>query len=134
MLNREQLVDIAVNRYFIGLNNRDLELVMNTMAEDCVMWFPAATFNYNGQHALRVHLEDFLDNFPTVDFHDFVNIVDVETQSVVSYFTVRLVDHQGEEISMRNCNIFHCDQDDVFKEIVIYNSKPLDKGFQVGNS
>lgn len=134
MLDREKIIDIAVNRYFIGLNNRDLELVMGTMAKDCVMWFPAASFNYSGQHALTVHLEDFLANFPVVDFHDFVNVVDVETQSVVSYFTVRLLDDQNEETLMRNCNIFHFDAHGVFKEIIIYNSKALDKGFQVGNS
>lgn len=134
MLDRNELIDVAENRYFRALNNRDLETVMATMSQDCVMWFPAASFNYAGQHALRIHLEDFLANFPIVDFHDFVNVVDVETQSIVSYFTVRLVDDQNEEVAMRNCNIFHCDEKGVFKEIIIYNSKALDKGFQVGNS
>ncbi len=134
MLDREQLLDLAVKRYFGGLNDHNLEVVMETMAQDCVMWFPAAEFNYDGHEALRVHMEDFLGNFPTVDFHDFVNVVDVETQSVVSYFTVRLVDGDNTEVSMRNCNIFHCDADGAFKEVMIYNSKPLDKGFQAGNS
>ena len=98
------------------------------------MWFPAATFNYDGEEALRIHMQDFFKNFTTIDFHDFVNVVDEETQSVVSYFTVRLVDPQNQEIKMRNCNIFHCDADGVFKEIIIYNAKKLDKGFQAGNS
>lgn len=134
MLNRDQLLDLTVTRYFGGLNDHKIDIVMETMAENCVMWFPAATFNYKGENALRIHMEDFLGNFPTIDFHDFKNIVDEETQSVVSYFTVRLVDGENKEVSMRNCNIFHTDANGQLKEIIIYNSKPLDKGFQAGNS
>jgi len=134
MLNREQLLDVAVNQYFGSLNNHDLDAVMKTIGKECVMWFPAASFNYDGQHALTIHFEDFYANFPTINFYDFINVVDEQTQSVVSYFTVRLVDLEGEEAVMRNCNIFHYDNEGAFKEIIIYNSKPLDKGFQVGNS
>ena len=134
MLNRDQLLDLTVSRYFGGLNDRNLDVVMQTMAKECVMWFPAASFNYKGEHALRIHMKDFFANFPVIDFHDFVNIVDEETQSVVSYFTVRLVDDQNKEVSMRNCNIFHCDTSGALKEIIIYNSKALDKGFHAGNS
>lgn len=134
MLDRQQLLDVAVNRYFGALNDHDLDVLMTTIGKECVMWFPAATFNYAGEEALTIHFKDFFANFPIVDFHDFSNIVDVETQSLVSYFTVRLVDDQNQEIQMRNCNIFHYDSSGAFKEIIIYNSKALDKGFQVGNS
>ena len=134
MLDRDQLLDIAINRYFGALNNHDLDLVMSSMGQDCVMWFPAATFNYSGEAALRIHLQDFFDNFAIIDFHDFVNVVDEQAQSIVCYFTVRLVDNDGVEVVMKNCNIFHCDDSGVFKEIIIYNSKALDKGFQAGNS
>lgn len=132
-LSRDELIDIAVERYFIGCNNHDLEQVLSTFAEDCVMWFPATKFRYDGKAPLRTHFQDFLGTFPTVNFHDFINTVDPETQSIVSRFKVQLIDDEGEETMMRNCNFFYVDDDGLFNEIVIYNTAPIQKGFEAGS-
>ncbi len=134
MLSKEQLIELAVDQYFIGCNINNHSQVMSTMSQDCVMRFPAATFLYEGHEALSVHFTDFLSNFKVIDFHDFTNIVDVEAQSIVSYFKIDLIDHDNVEINMMNCNIFHCDEQGLFKEIIIYNTAALDKGFQDGSS
>lgn len=134
MLNREQLIKLAVDDYFIGCNKHDHAMVMSTMSSDCVMRFPAATFLYEGHASLSTHFNEFLDNFDVINFHNFVNVSDPDTQSLVSYFDVHLIDHDGAEIKMKNCNIFHCDDDGLFKEIIIYNTQALDKGFHAGSS
>ena len=134
MLSRDQLIKLAVDDYFIGCNINNHEKVMSTMSQDCVMRFPAATFRYEGHEALSIHFTDFLSNFKVINFHNFTNIVDVESQSIVSYFKIHLTDHDGIEIKMANCNIFHCDEDGLFNEVIIYNTAALDKGFQEGNS
>lgn len=134
MLSREKLIKLAVDEYFIGCNNDDHGAVMATMSDDCLMRFPAASFRYEGHDALSVHFNDFLTNFKAINFHQFTNIVDVDTQSIVSYFNVDLIDHDNVEIKMKNCNIFHCNDDGLFDEVIIYNTKTLDKGFHEGNT
>ncbi|MEO0411991.1 MAG: nuclear transport factor 2 family protein [Pseudomonadota bacterium] len=132
-LSRDELLDIAIQRYFIGCNNHDLKQVLGTFSEDCVMWFPATKFRYDGKAPLRTHFKDFLGTFPKVNFHNFINTVDPETQSIVSRFKVQLIDDEGEETMMRNCNFFYVNDDGLFKEIVIYNTSPIQKGFEAGS-
>jgi len=134
MLTREELIKLAVDDYFKGCNAHDNDKVTGTFSEDCLMHFPAAQFKYQGKAHLIEHFEDFLDSFPVIHFHDFTNIVDEQSQSIVSYFNIHLTDDDGEQVKMRNCNIFHCDEQGLFKEIVIYNTAALDKGFHAGNS
>ncbi len=133
-LTREALLDIAITRYFEGCNRHAMEQVTGTFADDCLMWFPATTFRYRGLSSLTLHFEEFLSTFTTINFHDYTNIVDVESQSIASYFTVQLVPPKGEEIVMRNCNLFHVNEQGLFREIIIYNTRPLSDGFNAGSS
>ena len=134
MLSREELINLAVDKYFIACNRHDHASVMKTFGEQCIMRFPAAQFRYAGLKNLSDHFEDFLGNFTVINFHDFINIVDAKSQSIVSYFKVDLTDRNGAETKMENCNIFHCNAEGLFKEIIIYNTAKLDKGFHAGHS
>lgn len=131
-LSRSQLIDAAVG-YFEACNQHDWQGVIDSFAPDCLMWFPAATFRYQGRRALEVHFEDFLGTFEVINFHDFTHIPDVESQSICTYFTVILIEPGGEQIKMKNCNIFHLDENGLFQEIIIYNSGALDAGFHAGS-
>lgn len=133
-LNRQQLIDLAVTEYFLGCNKHDFEQVIATFADNCVMWFPAAGFEYNGIQPLRDHFEDFLSTFKEINFHNFTNVVDIEAQLITSYFDIHLTIKGQPTTKMKNCNIFHIDQQGKFKEILIYNSGALSEGFAAGNS
>ncbi|MFK8052170.1 MAG: nuclear transport factor 2 family protein [Woeseiaceae bacterium] len=132
-LNREKLLELAIARYFEACNHHDLEQVLGTFADDCLMWFPATTFRYSGIEALTLHFREFLGTFRTINFHNYSNIVDVDSQSLVSYFDVHLTPHDGESIEMKNCNIFHSNEQGLFNEIIIYNTQPLSDGFNAGS-
>ena len=131
-LTRQELIDIS-ELYFTGCNIHSHDQVMSTFAEDCVMSFSAADFRYTGKEALGKHFADFLGTFKLINFHDFVHIADAESQSICTYFTIILEPHEGENLRMRNCNIFHMDDAGVFKDILIYNSGVLDQGFHDGS-
>jgi hypothetical protein len=96
------------------------------------MWFPAAPFRYTGKTALDIHLSDVFKTFKSIHFRDYKHVVDEQEQSIVTYFNVTLIPHEGETINMKNCNIFHLDDDGLFKEIIIYNSGALNEGFHEG--
>lgn len=131
-LNRQQLIDMSV-RYFEANNRHDIDDAVGTFSDDCLMWFPAAGFRYPGKEALDVHLRDVFKTFKTIYFRDYVHIADTESQSVTTYFKVSLTPHEGDVIDMRNCNIFHLDDDGLFKECIIYNSGALSEGFLEGS-
>jgi hypothetical protein len=124
-LSRQELIDISVC-YFEGCNDHNLTQIMDTFSADCLMRFPAATFIYKGKAALELHFKDFLGTFKTVEFQDYTHISD-------SDFEVKLLDHYGGEVRMKNCNIFHLDEAGLFKEIIIYNSGALSAGFRDGS-
>lgn len=133
-LNREQMIDVAVNQYFIGCNEHKFEQIVNTFADDCVMWFPAADYKYDGLEPLKVHFEDFLSTFQDINFHNFINIADEQAQAITTYFDIHLGATGKPTLKMKNCNIFHFNEAGQFSEIIIYNSGALSDGFQAGNS
>lgn len=133
-LTREQLIDMAVDQYFEGSNNHDPDAMVAPLSDDCVMWFNAAKYRYDGKQAIFDHLADFAKSFKHVHFHHYINVVDVESQSIAVRFQVDLEDFEGEKLTMRNCNYFHANDEGKFYEVVIFNSAPIQKGFEVGSA
>lgn len=133
-LTRKQLEDIAVNRYFIGFNNHDEDSVMGTFADNCIMTFSAADREFEGLTSLREHTREFMDTFPTINFHKFQSVIDARPQTIAVRFIVQLIDHNGEEMVMNNCNFFKVNRAGLFTEIAIFNAGKLDKGFRAGNT
>ena len=133
-LTREQLIDMAVEQYFEGSNNHDAHSMVGPLSDDCVMWFNAAKYLYKGKTAIFDHLDDFAKNFKVVHFHKYVKVVDVENQSIAVRFQVDLEHNDGDKVSMQNCNYFHANEEGLFYEIVIFNSAPIQKGFEVGSA
>ena len=133
-LTREQLIDMAVDQYFEGSNNHDATAMVAPLSEDCVMWFNAAKYIYKGKKAIYDHLEDFAKSFKIVRFHKYIKVVDVENQSIAVRFQVDLEDYEGDKLTMRNCNFFHANEDGLFYEVAIFNSAPIQKGFEVGSA
>ena len=133
-LTRSEMVNIAVQKYFIGLNNKDVPSATDIMDENSVMWFSAAKYRYEGRAANIVHLTEFTKTFETVHFHNFINVVDVEQQAIATRFHVDLTDFDGVLLSMSNCNWFQFNDVGLIKDILIYNAAPLQKGFESGSA
>lgn len=133
-LTRAQLADLAINRYFIGFNNHDVESVMDTFAEDCIMTFSAADREFEGLESLREHTVEFIETFPTINFHNFQSVIDARPQTIAVRFIVQLIDADGEELVMNNCNFFKVNRAGLFTEVAIFNAGKLDKGFRAGNT
>ena len=133
-LKRDDLIDLAVNQYFIGFNNHNVESVMNTFADNCIMTFSAADREFEGLESLREHTVEFIETFPTINFHNFQSVVDARPQTIAVRFIVQLIDHEGEELVMNNCNFFKVNRAGKFTEVAIFNAGKLDKGFRAGNT
>ena len=133
-LTKAQLEDLAIERYFRGFNRHDTESVMSTLSDDCIMTFSAADRKFEGHQSLRLHTLEVMETFQTINFHNFQSVIDVETQMIAVRFIVQLIDTDGNETVMKNCNFFSVNGNGLFSEVVIFNSGKLDKGFRAGNT
>lgn len=133
-LSRTQMITSTIENYFEMLNAHDLDGVMRGMAQDCEMRIPSSNFTYTGTHALRVHLREFLETFEMVNFHNYTAYADAQAGGVGVYFDVFLKAHDGEQISMNNANFFKLDDMGLIKDILIFASAPLSKGFEAGST
>lgn len=133
-LTREELIEMAVDKYFIGCNIHDREQVCSVLSEDCVMRFSSAKYIYDGREPIYVHMEEFMRSFKVINFHNFVEVVDVDSQSIAVRFQVTLEDHEGDAFTMNNCNYFQANEEGLFNDCLIFNSAPLQKGFEAGSA
>ena len=104
------------------------------IAENCEMRIPSSNFTYTGKAALRDHLDDFISSFPVINFHDFIVVADDENSRLAVRFNISLIDDDGAETHMSNCNFFEVTDEGLLDDILIFASAPLSKGFQVGSS
>lgn len=133
-MTHEELLAAGIDRFFRRLNAHDLDGVMSNITPECEMRIPSSNFTYTGQDALRAHLKDFIDSFPTIHFRDFIAAADVEQRRLAVRFNISLIDDEGEETHMSNCNFFEVDENGMLADILIFASAPLSKGFEVGSS
>lgn len=132
--DRDRMTQRCLDGFFLALNDKDLERIDRTFTEDCEMHIPSSTLFYRNKHDLMVHLQDFVESFATIDFHDFIVIPDPQTGRVAATFTVTLVEDNGDTTEMRNANFFEFAEDHRICRILIIATQPLDKGFQAGRS
>jgi hypothetical protein len=133
-LSRQTMIANTVDAYFERLNAHDLDGVMRALAPDCEMRIPSSNFTYIGADALRTHLNEFLETFAIVNFHNFAAYADVEQRVVALHFDIYLRAHDGEEIRMNNANFFQLNEAGLITDVLIFASAPLSKGFQAGSS
>ena len=133
-LTRVQLIEMAIEKYFIGANENNAEKMCSVLSDDCVMRFTSAKYIYEDRNSILVHLKEFTSTFKVVNFHAFVNVVDVQNQSIAVRFQVHLEDYDGEKLMMSNCNFFQANDDGLFEDCLIYNAAPLQKGFEAGSA
>ena len=133
-LTREQVLAAGIDNFFLKLNARDLEGVMVGIADECEMRIPSSNFTYTGKQALRDHLEDFITSFVRINFRDFISVADVDQCRLAVRFNISLIEEDGTETHMSNCNFFEIDESGRLTDILIFASAPLSKGFEVGSS
>jgi len=133
-LDREALADLPVSQYFLACNRGDVASMLAIFSEDAEVRFMSAGFRYQGLDALRAHFEEFRDTFPGIDFRDFDVVADVERQCVAVRFELELTDSNGTRSLMGNCNVFYLNAHGRVRNLVIYDTAPLDEGFEAGNT
>ncbi|MFK7967531.1 MAG: nuclear transport factor 2 family protein [Burkholderiaceae bacterium] len=117
-LNRQELIDLVVNKYFSNVDGKNHQLVLDCFAEDAVLRVQSADVEHHGHEGIGRMFSDFM-NTPTIHHGDFTHIVDVEAQTIASQFVAINTYDDGGRVEMRNCNFFDV-ENGLFKRVTIY--------------
>ena len=113
-------VDIVTKRYFDGVDNKNMDKVLNCFTPDAVLTEVTSNTVHEGRDAIRAM---FVKLFQTSNRRhgNFVHTADPVSNAVCSQFTVLITPTGGDELRYENCNRFYL-KDRLFHRVYVYMS------------
>jgi ketosteroid isomerase-like protein len=116
-------IDIVTKRYFDGVDNKNMEQILDCFTEDAVLTELTSGAVHKGRDAgIRKMFEGLFANFENIWHGNFVHVADPQTNAICSQFTV-LIDPKGTGTTLRyeNSNRFYL-KDRLFHRVYVYMS------------
>lgn len=121
-LPHEYYVDIVTKRYFHGVDNKNLDLVLACFHEDAFLHELTSDTRHDGRdRGIRRMFEDLFANHGRIWHGNFVHTVDVEAEAICSQFSVEIESPEGGMLRYENCNRFYL-KDGRFQRVFVYMS------------
>lgn len=117
----EYYVDIVTKRYFHGVDNHDMDMIMDCFHEDAVLKEMTSDTTHDGYEAIKEMFDGLLSTYSRIWHGNFVHTVDQQEQSICSQFSVEVTDETGDLSRYENCNRFLL-KDGKFAEVFVYMS------------
>lgn len=114
-------IDIVTKRYFDGVDNKNMNQVLNCFAPDAVLYEATSDTTHNGREAIRAMFEKLFADFEQIWHGNFVHTADPASNAICSQFTVLITPNGGEQLRYENCNRFYC-KDRLFQDVTVYMS------------
>lgn len=121
---REYYEDMVERRYFAKVDAKDLEGVLECFREDAVFTIQSSFTVHEGRDSgIRQMFENLFGAYERRIVHrDFSHVVDEEGNRCSARFEVELVDGEGNETRLSNCNFFYLDEDGKFERVYVWMS------------
>ncbi len=120
-LDRDQLVDLAITRYFGNVDRKNLDAALACFHDNAMFTIQTAFTVHAGKDAIRRMFVDFFRNYDTIIHRDFTCTVDDRNGRIAASFVADLVDPQGRRIELHNTNFWRV-REDRFQEVYVYMS------------
>ena len=120
-LDREQLVDLALSRYFANVDAKNLDAAMECFHDEALFCVQSAFVCHSGKAEIRRMLGDLMDNYETVVHRDFICTVDEKNGRIAASFEAVLTAADGTVTRLHNTNFWRI-RDDKFQEVYVYMS------------
>lgn len=120
-LDREQLIDLAVHRYFGSVDRKDLAATLDCFHDNAMLTVQTAFTVHAGKEALARMFRDFFDNYARIVHRDFTCTVDPGNGRIAASFIAELEDRDGAITLLHNTNFWRI-RDDRFQEVYVYMS------------
>ena len=118
----EYYPDIVTKRYFHGVDNYNMDMVLDCFHEDAVLTEVTSMTVHEGRDAgIRTMFEGLFDAHERIWHGNFVHTADVESEAICSQFSVEVTPKGGEELRYENCNRFYL-KDGKFTRVFVYMS------------
>lgn len=117
----EYYVDIVTKRYFHGVDNNDVDMIMACFHEDAVLKEMTSDTTHDGHGAIKKMFDGLLGTYRRIWHGNFVHTVDQQEQTICSQFSVEVTDEAGDLNRYENCNLFLL-KDGKFAQVFVYMS------------
>ncbi|MGB3471366.1 MAG: nuclear transport factor 2 family protein [Erythrobacter sp.] len=114
-------IDIVTKRYFDGVDNKNLDQVLNCFTPDAVLHETTSDTVHEGREAISNMFVKLFTDFEQIWHGNFVHIADPQTNSINSQFTVLITPNGGEQLRYENANRFYL-KDRLFHRVYVYMS------------
>lgn len=120
-LDREGLIDLAINKYFANVDKKDLDAVLSCFHDNAMMTTQTSFTTHAGIDNIKRMFTDFMSTFDVIVHREFEITTDVDNGRIVASFIADVTDADGNTTTLENTNFWRI-RDDKFQEIYIYMS------------
>lgn len=122
MIDRDYLIDLAVNRYFANVDKKNLEPVLDCFNPDAFLCVQTQPIVHEGRdQGVKAMFETLFSSYKTIWHGNFEHTVDAEAERISSRFDVILEDDNGGKVELHNCNHWYC-KDGRFQRVYVFMS------------
>ncbi|MBK9589608.1 MAG: nuclear transport factor 2 family protein [Sphingomonadales bacterium] len=115
-------IDIVTKRYFDGVDNKNMQKVLDCFTEDAVLTEVTSNTVHTGRDAgIKAMFAKLFADFSSIWHGNFVHTADPQSNAVCSQFTVLITPNGGDELRYENCNRFYL-KGDKFHRVYVYMS------------
>lgn len=120
-LNRAELVDLAINRYFGNVDRKDLEAALDCFNDEALFCVQTAFTRHAGKDEIRRMFEGFFAAYADIVHKNFTCTVDEKNGRITASFEAVLTDQNGVRTTLSNTNFWRI-RDGRFQEVHVYFS------------
>lgn len=120
-LNRQQLVDLAVNQYFASIARKDLEATLACCQHSALLTIQTSFALYEGKTGLRRFFAELFARYTSIKQRDFSCTVDAKNGRIAANYVEELVASDGARSVFDNTAFWRV-REDRFQELFVYVS------------
>jgi len=118
----EYYVDIVTKRYFDGVDNKDMQQVLDCFHPDAVLREMTSNTSHDGIGKIEEMFVGLFAAHSRIWHGNFVHTADVEGEAICSQFSVEVTpDGSHQPLRYENCNRFYL-RDGKFTRVFVYMS------------
>ncbi|MFQ5659170.1 MAG: nuclear transport factor 2 family protein [Gammaproteobacteria bacterium] len=120
-LNRDELVDLAINQYFGNVDRKNLNAIVDCFHNNAMLTVQTSFTVHEGRENIKRMFADFLDAYDSIIHKNFTCTVDAGNGRIAANFIAELVDREGNKTVLDNTNFWRI-RGNKFQEVYVYMS------------
>lgn len=125
-LSRDELIDLAINKYFANVDAKNLDAVLDCFHDEALMCTQTAFARHSGKEEIKRMFTDFMGAWDKIVHKDFTCTVDEKNGRIAACFEAVLTAEDGSETHLFNTNFWRIrtgsDGQARFQEVYVYMS------------